>query len=137
VGLYSRVQTMGLTQHEALFCFLLEHAFRFRQSTVVSGRLNVVRGLKQTNQIVSFERTRHMIGLWTMPVRAYLAIQVDLSIHAGRHLSPSLCSRFHRQPKFSRSILMYIACLISLHRIPAMTILPHKPASSLRAVLNI
>ena len=32
-------------------------------NTVISGRLNVVRGLKQTNQIVSFKRTRHMIGL--------------------------------------------------------------------------
>jgi hypothetical protein len=32
-------------------------------STVVSGRLNVVRSLKQTNQIVTFERTRHIIGL--------------------------------------------------------------------------
>jgi hypothetical protein len=30
---------------------------------VVPSRLNVVRGLKRTNQIVSFERTRHMIGL--------------------------------------------------------------------------
>jgi len=25
------------------------------------------------NQIVSFKRTRHMIGLWTIPVRIYLA----------------------------------------------------------------
>jgi hypothetical protein len=30
---------------------------------VLSGRLNVVRGLKQTNRIVSFGRIRHMIGL--------------------------------------------------------------------------
>jgi hypothetical protein len=31
--------------------------------TVVSGRLNVIKGLKTTNQIVSFERTRHIIRL--------------------------------------------------------------------------
>jgi hypothetical protein len=31
--------------------------------TVVSGRLNVVKGLKRTNQIVSFGRSGHMIGL--------------------------------------------------------------------------
>jgi hypothetical protein len=31
--------------------------------TVVSGRLNVIKGLKPTNQIVSFERTRHIIRL--------------------------------------------------------------------------
>jgi hypothetical protein len=42
-------------------------------STVVSGRLNVVRGLKQTNQMVTFERTRHIIGLQANPVRIYLA----------------------------------------------------------------
>jgi hypothetical protein len=29
--------------------------------TVVSGRLNVVKGLKRTNQIASFGRSRHMI----------------------------------------------------------------------------
>jgi hypothetical protein len=29
---------------------------------VVSGRLNVVKGLKPTNQIVGFERTLHLIG---------------------------------------------------------------------------
>ena len=31
--------------------------------SVVSSRLNVVNCLKQTNQIVGFERTRHMVGL--------------------------------------------------------------------------
>jgi hypothetical protein len=41
--------------------------------TVVSGQLNVVRSLKGTNQIISLERTQHMIGLWTIPVRIYLA----------------------------------------------------------------
>jgi hypothetical protein len=30
---------------------------------MLSGRLNVVKGLKRTNQIVSFERSRHTIGL--------------------------------------------------------------------------
>jgi serine/threonine-protein phosphatase 2B catalytic subunit len=40
---------------------------------VVSGRSNVVRGLKPTNQIVSFGRNRHLISLWTVPVRIYLA----------------------------------------------------------------
>jgi len=40
---------------------------------VVSGRLNVVKGLKRTNQIVSFRRSPHMIKLWTIPVRIYLA----------------------------------------------------------------
>jgi hypothetical protein len=30
---------------------------------VVSARINIVRGLKRTIQIVVFERTRHMIGL--------------------------------------------------------------------------
>jgi hypothetical protein len=29
----------------------------------VSGRLNVVRDLKQTNEIVSFGKNRHLIGL--------------------------------------------------------------------------
>jgi hypothetical protein len=41
--------------------------------TVVSGRLNVVKGLKRTNQNVSFERTRHLISLEIIPVRIYLA----------------------------------------------------------------
>jgi hypothetical protein len=41
--------------------------------TVVLGRLNVVKSLKQTNQIVSFGRGRHMIGLQRVPVRIYLA----------------------------------------------------------------
>jgi hypothetical protein len=31
--------------------------------TVVSGRLNVVKGLKRTNQNVSFERAQHLSGL--------------------------------------------------------------------------
>jgi hypothetical protein len=29
----------------------------YREATVVSGRLNVVKGLKRTNQIVSFRRS--------------------------------------------------------------------------------
>jgi hypothetical protein len=41
--------------------------------TMVSGRLNVVKGLKQKNQIVSFERTQHMIRLETILVKIYLA----------------------------------------------------------------
>jgi hypothetical protein len=40
---------------------------------VVSGRLNVVRGPKRTNKIVSFERIQYMIGLSIIPVRIYLA----------------------------------------------------------------
>jgi hypothetical protein len=39
---------------------------------VVSGRLNVVRGPKRTNKIVSFERIQYMIGLSIIPVRIYL-----------------------------------------------------------------
>jgi hypothetical protein len=35
----------------------------FIVTTAVSGRLNVVKDLKRTNQIVSFEGTRHMICL--------------------------------------------------------------------------
>jgi hypothetical protein len=34
-------------------------------NTVVSGRLNVVRGLKRTNYLVSFGKSRHMIGLYS------------------------------------------------------------------------
>jgi hypothetical protein len=48
--------------------YLFPTFFHFFYSTdlqrgVTSGRLNVVKVLKRTNQIVSFERTRHMIGL--------------------------------------------------------------------------
>ena len=39
---------------------------------MVSGRLNVVRSPKRTNQIVSFERIQRMIGLSIIPVRIYL-----------------------------------------------------------------
>jgi hypothetical protein len=41
--------------------------------TVVSGRLNVVKGLKRTNQNISFERTRHLISLEIISVGIYLA----------------------------------------------------------------
>jgi hypothetical protein len=34
-----------------------------RLLTVLSGQLNVVKGLKQTNRIVSFKKAPHMIGL--------------------------------------------------------------------------
>jgi len=43
--------------------------------TVVSGRLNVVKGLKQTNKIVSFRRNWHLIGLSRIPVRIYLCLR--------------------------------------------------------------
>lgn len=42
-------------------------------TTVLSGRLNAVKGLKWTNQIVSFRRSRYMIDLWRIPVGIYLA----------------------------------------------------------------
>jgi hypothetical protein len=41
--------------------------------TVVSGRLNVVKGLKRSNEIVTFGRNPHTTGLYTIPVRIYLA----------------------------------------------------------------
>jgi hypothetical protein len=34
-----------------------------REPTLVSGRLNVAKGLKRTNGIVGSGRSRHMIGL--------------------------------------------------------------------------
>jgi hypothetical protein len=40
---------------------------------MVSGRLNVVKGLKRTNQIVRFGRSCHLIGLSIIPVRICLA----------------------------------------------------------------
>jgi hypothetical protein len=39
----------------------------------VSGRLNVVKGLKRTNQIARFGRSPHLISLERVPVRIYLA----------------------------------------------------------------
>jgi hypothetical protein len=57
---------------------------------MVSDRLNSTGGLKRMNQIVSFERTRHMIGLWTIPVRIYLARD-----HSIRRWNPTLCCIFH------------------------------------------
>jgi hypothetical protein len=42
-------------------------------SNLVSGRLNVVKDLKPTNQIVSFGRSRHLISLLSILVIIYLA----------------------------------------------------------------
>ena len=54
-----------------------------------SSRLNVVRGLKRTNQIVSFGRSWHLIGLSTItiPVMIYLARDNSHSLH---HLESSI-----------------------------------------------
>jgi hypothetical protein len=52
-------------------------------NTVVSGRLNLTRDLKRTNQIVSFERTRHLIGLWTIPVRVFFR-SPETTVSTGR-----------------------------------------------------
>jgi hypothetical protein len=41
------------------------------QLAVVSGRLNVVKDLKRTDQIVSSGRSPHIIGLYTIPVWLY------------------------------------------------------------------
>jgi hypothetical protein len=56
------------TRSALAFCYpkgLLQSSvnIRNRYRTVVSGRLNVVKDLKRTNQIVDFGRNRHMIGL--------------------------------------------------------------------------
>jgi hypothetical protein len=50
-------------------------------STVVPGRINVLKDLKQTNQIVGFGTNRRLIRLKTTPVRIYLAR--DYSICLG------------------------------------------------------
>jgi hypothetical protein len=39
---------------------------------VVSGRLNVFKGLKRTNEIVRTEESQHMIGLESTHVNIYL-----------------------------------------------------------------
>ena len=40
---------------------------------MVSGRLNVVKGLKRISQVVDFGRNPHMIGLYAISVKIYWA----------------------------------------------------------------
>lgn len=50
----------------------LEHVPLGNGSTVVSCQLNVIKGVKQTNQIVGFGRSLHLLGLQIILVRIYL-----------------------------------------------------------------
>lgn len=45
-----------------------------REDSVLPGQLIVVKGVKQTNQIACFRRSRHLIGFETVPVRIELSV---------------------------------------------------------------
>jgi hypothetical protein len=79
---------------------------------VVLSRLNVVKGLKRTNQIVGFEAGWHLIGLYTFPGQGFIWLETTVVSTVLSVLARLMNISFRSSPIFfSANSIAIKACL--------------------------